>query len=161
MWQDQSWGEITKDFLWVNDTSGFDSVKVQLSFGRDQTVAYRGWLIEGLKIYYAYDNNLGIQGSGGFNPINLGSASSAYPNPSTGMVAIDLENWKEPLDITVYNLLGQEVYRERLARLSPWQQTWRFNLQSQRGTPLSSGVYFIRLSGNKKEFIRKCVFLKP
>jgi hypothetical protein len=161
VWKDQRWGEPERDFIWVNDSSGYDSVKIRLSFFRDQTVAYRGWQIDNMVLYYGHNEGLGIHNSSGFNPIQLGSATHVYPNPSTGMIAIDLENWREPLDITVYNLLGQEVYRERLAGLSPWRQTWRFDLQSKRGTPLSSGVYFIRLSGNKKKFIRKCVFLKP
>ena len=161
IWKDQDWEELHTEFVWVNDTSGFDSVKVQLTFGRDQTVAYRGWLVESMRLFFGYEEEVSIQTGGGFNPIHLGSASTAYPNPSTGMVAIDLENWREPVNITVYNLLGQEVYRERLMDLSSQRQTWRFDLLNQRGSPVSSGVYFIRISGNKKEFIRKCVFLKP
>ena len=77
------------------------------------------------------------------------------------MRASELEYWREQLDIIVYNLLGQEVFREKLTGLSPQRQTWRLDLLNQRGTPLSSGVYFIRISGERKEFIRKCVFLKP
>jgi len=161
VWKDQNWNEMVKSFIWVNDTSGFDSIKVQLSFGRDQTVAYRGWQIESMNLFHGYEQDLSIQSGSSFSPINLGTASSAYPNPFTGRVAIDLDNWREPVNITVYNLLGQEIYRERLAGLSPQRQTWRFDLQSQLGTPVSSGVYFIRITGNKKEFIRKCVFLKP
>jgi hypothetical protein len=161
VWKDQNWNEMVKGFIWVNDTSGFDSIKVQLSFGRDQTVAYRGWQIESMNLFHGYEQDLSIQSGSSFSPINLGTASSTYPNPSTGRVAIDLDNWREPVNITVYNLLGQEIYRERLAGLSPQRQTWRFDLQSQLGTPVSSGVYFIRITGNKKEFIRKCVFLKP
>jgi hypothetical protein len=65
------------------------------------------------------------------------------------------------LDITVYNLLGQEVYRENLAGMSPQRHIWRFDLQNRKGIPLSSGVYFIRIAGQRKEFIRKCVFLRP
>ncbi|HDY76169.1 MAG TPA: T9SS type A sorting domain-containing protein, partial [Candidatus Marinimicrobia bacterium] len=161
VWKNQHWGEVIKDFVWVNDTSGFDSVMVQLSFGRDQTVTYRGWLVDSMKLFAGYEEYVGIHSGGGFNPIHLGSATAVYPNPSTGMIAIDLEYWREPLDIIVYNLLGQEVFREKLTGLSPQRQTWRLDLLNQRGTPLSSGVYFIRISGERKEFIRKCVFLKP
>lgn len=161
IWRDQNWEELHTEFVWVNDTTGFDSVKVQLTFGRDQTVAYRGWLVESMKLFYGYEDYVGIHSSGNFSPIHFGSASTAYPNPSTGMVAIDLENWREPVSITVYNVLGQEIYRERLSGLSPQRQTWRFDLQNQLGTPVSSGVYFIRISGNKKDFIRKCILLKP
>ena len=160
VWKGQNWGEMIRDFVWINDTIVFDSIKVQLNFGRDQTVAYRGWNIDYIKLFYRFDDELGIQSDDGFNPIQLGSASTAYPNPSTGRVAIDLDYWREPVNITVYNLLGQEIYSEQLAVLSPQRQTWRFDLQNQLGTPVSSGVYFIRISGNKKEFIRKCVFLK-
>ena len=161
VWKDQNWNEMVKGFIWVNDTSGFDSIKVQLSFGRDQTVAYRGWQIESMNLFHGYEQDLSIQSGSGFSPINLGSASSAYPNPSTGMISIDLELWREPLSISVYNLLGQEVYRENLAGMSPQRHIWRFDLHNQRGIPVSSGVYFIRISGQRKEFIRKCVFLKP
>ena len=161
VWKDQNWNEMVKGFIWVNDTSGFDSIKVQLSFGRDQTVAYRGWQIESMNLFHGYEQDLSIQSGNGFSPINLGTASSAYPNPSTGMISIDLELWREPLNITVYNLLGQEVYRENLAGMSPQRHTWRFDLQNRRGIPVSSGVYFIRISGQRKEFIRKCVFLRP
>ena len=161
VWNDQNWNEMTKDFVWANDTSGFDSIKVQLSFGRDQNVAYRGWQIESMNLFHGYEQDLSIQSGDGFNFIQLGTASSAYPNPSTGMISVDLELWREPLDITVYNLLGQEVYRENLAGMSPQRHIWRFDLQNRKGIPLSSGVYFIRIAGQRKEFIRKCVFLRP
>ena len=161
VWNDQNWNEMTKDFVWANDTSGFDSIKVQLSFGRDQNVAYRGWQIESMNLFHSYEQDLSIQSGDGFNFIQLGTASSAYPNPSTGMISVDLELWREPLDITVYNLLGQEVFRENLAGMSPQRHIWRFDLQNRKGIPLSSGVYFIRIAGQRKEFIRKCVFLRP
>lgn len=160
-WKDQHWGSTVNDIISVYDSTGFDSVMVKLIFGRDHTVAYRGWKIEELKLFHAEVEELGIQTENDFSPIQIGSASSAYPNPSTGSISIDIENWNEPLKITVFNLLGQEVFSESISHNSPERFTWRFDLQNHMSTPVSSGVYFIRLSGNRKDMIRKCVFLRP
>jgi len=161
IWSSQRWGDYGQDYLWVNDTSGFDSVRILLSFVRDQTVAYRGWNINQMKLFAGYEDNLSIDSYGGFKSIRLVHAGPVYPNPSSGIMSIDVENWNQPAHITIFNLLGQEVYSETIRGMSPRQQTWQFNLQNRPGTPLSSGVYFIRISGNRKEFIRKCVLLKP
>jgi len=160
-WKNQHWGTPANDIISVYDSTGFDSVMVQLTFGRDQTVAYRGWEIENMNLFHANVETLGIQSENSFAPIQLGTASSAYPNPSTGSISIDIENWRDQLHITVYNLLGQEVYNESISQISPERFTWRFDLQNHISTPVSSGVYFVRLTGNRKEIIRKCVFLRP
>ncbi len=158
--KDQHWGSTINDIISVFDSTDFDSIMVRLIFGRDQTVAYRGWDVAEMKLFHAHVEALVVQAESDFNPIQLGSVSSAYPNPSTGSIAIYFENWRDPINITVYNLLGQEIYRETLAKINPQRHTWRFDLQNQYTTSLSSGIYFIRLSGNRKDIIRKCIFLK-
>ena len=143
IWKDQQWGSTVNDIISVYDSTGFDSVMVKLIFGRDQTVAYRGWKIEELKLFHAEVEELGIQSENDFSPIQIGSASSAYPNPSTGSISIDIENWNEPLKITVFNLLGQEVFSESISHNSPERFTWRFDLQNHMSTPVSLSLIHI------------------
>lgn len=160
MWTDQYYDSTVNEIIWAYDSSGFDSVKIQLTFDRDGSVAYRGWIIENMKLYHAHVEELGVQSELSTEVFRSGKAGPVYPNPSTGMIAIDLEQWQGPVEIKIYNLLGQEVYDEHLILSPNIKQQWRFDLKNSYGTQLSSGIYFIQLTGKQKEFIRKCVFLK-
>ncbi len=58
-----------------------------------------------------------------------------YPNPSSGMFNVELGNVNDNPQITIYNVLGQQVYYSRLTNV----QT-SINLSAQ-----SKGVYLYRV----------------
>lgn len=72
-----------------------------------------------------------------------------YPNPSKGMVTIDLAQ-AQPTQITVYNVSGQKVHEQSIA-----MQSTVLNLNN-----LTEGVYFVRLDDQTKTETRKIIIQK-
>jgi len=64
---------------------------------------------------------------------------SLYPNPSKDFVNLDLKDINEPVDLVVYNTLGELVYTEKVA---PNTLGHRIDL-----TTFTSGVYFVEIKG--------------
>mgnify|MGYP003970612673 FL=1 len=157
---DQNWHAFRTDRIVARDTSGFDSVRVRLRFSRDASVNYRGWEIASLRILGLDDPYLNVTDSGPQIRSSF-SVSDPYPNPSSGMISIDMEHIQFPLQVTIFNLLGQEIFNQSLNQGFREQITWQLNLFNQMDVPISSGVYFLRFSTSHKEFIKKCVYLRP
>ena len=89
------------------------------------------------------------------------SISEIYPNPSNGMINIDLINSSSPVSVIVYNLLGQEVYSGEIPLQYNQKKIWRYNfLDNYQRNPVS-GVYFIKIVSQNETFYRKCILLKP
>lgn len=79
-----------------------------------------------------------------------------YPNPfnpSTTVLITLLE--AQNLNISIYNSIGQIVRNLTSSRLSAGAHSFRFD-----GSNLSSGVYFIRITGNKIKQTHKMLLLK-
>lgn len=158
----KNWSAFETQRIGVQDTLGLDSVKVRLVFTRDITVNYRGWHVGSLRILSGYDPYLGIvQKTPPYAMRSTGQVSLVYPNPSSGTLTLDLYRMGAPVTITLYNLLGQQIYRETLENLSSPRQTWRLDLLHTLPVQLSSGVYFLRVVNPEKTFIRKCAYLRP
>ncbi len=69
---------------------------------------------------------------------------AVFPNPSTGLVNIDLNNLTDA-SIKVFNITGKLIYQENEINSSPYQ----FELNA------SSGVYIIEINTNqKKQFFK-------
>jgi hypothetical protein len=93
-----------------------------------------------------------------------------YPNPFNPTTSIQFDILQRALtDISVYNLLGQKVATLVSRELAAGVYTTSWNGQSDRGTPATSGVYFVRMSarsagvnGKEENFsaVRKLVLMK-
>ena len=157
------WSEPIRHRLIIADTNGFNNIKVKLEVSRDETINYRGCNINSIVLYAGNDYTLGIvtEGPGIGQRSEAVSVTNIYPNPSTGMISIDLINNRQPVTILVYNLLGQEVYFEKVQPQYRQRQPWRYNLLDNISGTTSSGVYFVKIVSEKQTFTRKCVLLKP
>ncbi len=71
-----------------------------------------------------------------------------YPNPSTGLFTLSNPDLK-PLDVSVYNTLGELVYRT----INSQQLT--INLSNQ-----ATGIYFVKLKVDGEEVIKKVILTK-
>ena len=60
-WSGDYWDGFEQDFINVETNTIFSQVKLLLEFHRDETVNYRGWEIEELKLFSVYDNFLDVQ----------------------------------------------------------------------------------------------------
>ena len=157
------WSEPIRHRLVIADTNGFTNIKVKLEVSRDETINYRGCKIYSIELYAGNDYTLGVQAEGpGIGKISEGVAvTNIYPNPSTGMIGIDLINSSQPVTIMVYNLLGQEVYFEKVRPKYQKRHPWRYNLLDNISGTTSSGVYFVKIISEQQTFTKKCVLLKP
>ena len=154
------WNSFRTDRIVARDTSGIDSVQIKISFNRDNSVRYRGWEIASLKIIGAEESYLAVTTQA--PAVRSGfSVSNPFPNPSTGMVSINLSDAQGPVTIRIYNLLGQEVHAG-IIPFSPNPKTvLAFSMKDRLGAGMSSGVYFLQFNSPQKTIIRKCVYLRP
>ena len=60
-WSGDHWGSFQQDFLNAETDTMFSEVKLLIEFYRDETVNYRGWEIEEIKLFSVYDNFLSSQ----------------------------------------------------------------------------------------------------
>ena len=161
-WTGDNWDSIQQDFLTAETDSVFNYVKLLLEFSKDETVNYRGWEIESLKLFTVYDNYLSIEENNSKNmpkiPLKI---HSLFPNPSYGKFQLGLSNFTGgEAVITVFNLLGQNILSKSFSDLRPGSHHIRLDLNDLNGLPLGSGVYFIQFESLKEQAIKKCMILK-
>ena len=86
---------------------------------------------------------------------------SIYPNPGRTKITIAYGTNKELLNrIEVYNTRGQMVRLLLNDVLRPGYYDVIWDGKDQNGSPLSSGVYFIRFSNASKSEVRKVILLQ-
>jgi len=93
-----------------------------------------------------------------------------YPNPFNPTTTLKFDIQQSAItDISVYNMLGQKVSTLVARQLTPGTYTTEWNGTNDQGMPLTSGVYFVRMSakgtgsdGLTESFsaVRKLVFMK-
>jgi len=86
---------------------------------------------------------------------------SCYPNPARGLVklAYSLKN-SAPVKLSVYNLKGQKVktFSSEDKQAGTYELNW--NGTDDKGQPVSSGCYIVRLQSGKQNLSRKLVLIK-
>jgi len=161
-WTGMAWETFQTNYLTAIHESGFDSVKIKLSFLPDQSVNYHGWELEGLTLFSVMDEYLGTTISqGGITPKIPLTLNGIFPNPSRGQFQLDIGYWPGGKGgMAVYNLLGQEIAQYPISQLSAGRHLIRFDLEQSVNKLLSSGVYFIVLNTDREMVTQKCVFMK-
>ena len=160
-WTGTHWDEFYTEFLTATTDTEFEQVKVHLEFFPDQTVNYRGWEIDSITLFSIVDQYLDVFHTGGtIAPKIPMKINSLYPNPSNGMIQIDLSNFPGGFaNIRVFNLLGQEIYYQKIMKMSPGNHFINLNLENLNGLNISSGMIFIRLESAQQQIVKKCVIL--
>ncbi|MBC8345980.1 MAG: T9SS type A sorting domain-containing protein [Candidatus Marinimicrobia bacterium] len=84
-----------------------------------------------------------------------------YPNPFNGNVQFSLYMMKEtPISINVLNLNGKRIAQLYNGALSPGNHNFHWQGKNSFGVPVSSGVYYIKVSGKSTEEWRPITFVK-
>ena len=60
-WSGHEWNEYQTSLLSATSIEGFTDIKIRLNFRQDQTVNYRGWIIEDIKLHSIFDNFLKVK----------------------------------------------------------------------------------------------------
>ena len=85
----------------------------------------------------------------------------AYPNPFNGTVQIDIAIPSlQPVDIAIFNILGQIIYQEKLLPLSQGIHSFSWNGKDLLQQDVSSGLYLINVTASEFQSIRKITYIK-
>ena len=85
----------------------------------------------------------------------------AYPNPFNGKVQIDIAiPYLQPVDITIFNIMGQIVYQEKLLPITQGIYSFSWNGKDLLQQDLSSGLYLINVTASEFQSIRKITYIK-
>jgi len=83
-----------------------------------------------------------------------------YPNPFNGMTIIKFFlPQQDDVIFTVHDNLGSEVYDENLGSINSGSHEVRWEGISNKGTHLSSGVYFYSVKGKENSNVKKLILL--
>lgn len=87
------------------------------------------------------------------NEFELGTIISLYPNPSTGMIHLSIaEENVDALTVTVYNMLGEEVYT---GKISSGATSFSIDLSNE-----AEGVYLVTVNSPVSSVSKKVILSK-
>ncbi len=94
-------------------------------------------------------------------PVFETTLSNAYPNPfnPSTTIAYSLSE-AGPVEISVYNIRGQRVKKLVSERQPAGQHNVVWNGTDSRGKPVSSGIYFYRMTTPDRNIAKKMVMVK-
>lgn len=155
-------GEMQEIVIGVLGGYGIENTRNALAvFDLQQKAPYVHWLYQDMANFEApmgqRDTTRFIEPYIGPSHFYLGQN---YPNPFNGGTHFKIDIPREmPVDLAVYNMLGQRVKTIFQGTLA--QNVYPFEWQGQNsfGTKVSGGLYFIRLSGAGLTRVRKTVYL--
>jgi hypothetical protein len=82
---------------------------------------------------------------------------SISPNPFNSTCKIEFENLKSEGSLQIYDLSGRCVCREKIAAS---RNSFQWNARTDRGEPIHSGVYLIKIISGKSRASAKAIYLK-
>ena len=84
-----------------------------------------------------------------------------YPNPfnPTTTIAFDLDRSGD-VTVAIYNMLGQKVRTLINKKMTKGHHTVRWDGRDDAGNLLASGIYYCRLSADKRHAVRKMLLMK-
>jgi flagellar hook assembly protein FlgD len=83
------------------------------------------------------------------------------PNPFNPETTIHFNlNAAARPSLAIYNVAGQLVREAELGNLSGGANAWVWDGRDNRGNPLASGVYFVRLQAGAVTDVKKAILLK-
>jgi len=87
---------------------------------------------------------------------------SNYPNPFNPTTYINYSVFGEavPTNLTIYNIKGQKVKQLVNAKLSTDQYSVVWNGKDDKGSAVSSGVYFYKLRSGEFTSTKKMMLMK-
>lgn len=112
------------------------------------------------KIIASYESQLKIEDPNSIQPKTV-NIKNIYPNPSNSSITISFSvlSPNTTVDLSIKNILGQEVYKTSIKPVSI-NEKWTWNGIQQNGFIAPSGNYFISISQSNKISTRKITLLK-
>jgi hypothetical protein len=125
-----------------------------IAIGSHHETAYLGW--RGRCIIIAGDTSLVATVEDSRPEIPERLSVSVYPNPFNGDATIRLQvpPSTEPVTLTTFNVLGQQVQR---AIIPPFSGQYLYHYD---GASLSTGIYFLRVQSGRFQITQKLMLLR-
>ena len=84
-----------------------------------------------------------------------------YPNPFNPSTVIEFQlTSTTEVELTIYNLLGQEITKLISEKLLPGKHTVEWDGSEDSGIKVTSGVYYYRLKANDQTKTRKMLLIR-
>ena len=84
-----------------------------------------------------------------------------YPNPFNNFTEIKFySNQRQKIKISVYNLLGKEIYTNSYLIDGEGLHSFKWNAINNLSQNISSGIYMLKVSANNISYRKKMVYLK-
>lgn len=149
------------DYFTFNKDSTFNQYKIRLKFLSDNSVNYKGWDINRIKLFSVHDNYLNaLSNKKNRSPSIPLKIKTITPNPSNGRFEIALNQFTSgPSQLRIFNILGQEIFSKKFSIVSN-KQNFVLDFKNNIGIKYGSGMYFIQIESNNKRAMKKCVILK-
>lgn len=97
---------------------------------------------------------------GAMKPVIIDAVTN-YPNPFNAQTRVEFRLAVDgPVELTVFNLLGQSVRLIELGDLTSGTHSWIWDGMMEGGRPAPSGIYFYRISSGASSAMNKMVLLK-
>ena len=131
----------------LHTTNGGSSWEIQSTPSPDSLFSIyfwdinNGWFTADSGKIGHYSNPLGI------NENNINKFISIYPNPTNGKFCIDLKEPKSKMEVEIYNVLGQKIYKSSTRSPLPLNEV---DLSSH-----PKGVYLIKINDSKNNYTEK------
>ena len=98
--------------------------------------------------------------AGAIKPTGIDAVRN-YPNPFNAQTTIEVRlEAGGPVEVALFNLLGQSVRTVEFGRLESGTQSWTWDGMLEGGRPAPSGIYFYRVSSGAFSALQKMVLLK-
>jgi len=112
------------------------------------------------KIITSYESQLKIEDSNSIQPKTV-NIKNIYPNPSNSSITISFSvlSSNTAVDLSIKNILGQEVYKTSIKPASI-NGKWTWNGIQKNGFIAPSGNYFISISQSDEISTKKITLLK-
>jgi hypothetical protein len=123
-------------------------------------VTWQDWRSGALSDIYAQRVEVPTS-AGKVPPATALTVAQNYPNPFTGATEFRVElSTDSDLSIEVYDVVGRRVRKLSLGQQGTGSKTIPFDGRDDAGTPLSSGVYFYRVTANGTTVTNKMVIAR-
>ncbi|HKW14606.1 MAG TPA: C25 family cysteine peptidase [Candidatus Krumholzibacteria bacterium] len=151
-------------------TGAFARIAVKVDAGLDGMVELGDANVEmGERYVYRLNNDTGVvnETNGVYVPVSRADLGQNYPNPFNP--ATKIEYWvpegmkagaRSNVNVIVYDVTGARVKTLVSGPKSAGHYVAQWDGRDDRGTPVSSGIYFYRMTSGSFAAVRKMVLLK-
>ena len=89
--------------------------------------------------------------------------NNTYPNPfvknENEFISRFISTIDQNINISIYNILGKQIFKHKLVLLSGEEQEFKWNLKNNLGNKISSGIYFLEIDGRNERKVKKVTIL--